>query len=90
MDVQGLKEGISNGTSLNLESTKFFKHGRLADIETLVKRAKIKHYSTFSLYNEREFNESLEKFKENIRLNFPDSRNISWNDENIILLFKKR
>lgn len=89
-DIQRLKEGMSNGTSLNLESTKSFKHGLSADIETLVKSAEIKHYSTFSLYDEREFNEALEKFRENIRLNFPDSKNISWNDENTIFLFKKR
>ena len=88
-DIQGLTKCISNQTSLNLKSSEFFEHKRSSNLQTLVKRAEMKHYSTFSLYSISEFEKSLGKFKQNIYQNFNNPENIQWVDENTMFVFKK-
>ena len=88
-DIQGLTKCISNQTSLNLKSSEFFEHKRSSNIQTLIMKAKMKHYSTFSLYTVSEFEKSLGKFKQNIYQNFSNPENIQWIDENIMFLFQK-
>ncbi len=46
-------------------------------------------YSTFTLYSDDTFEESLETFKQNIRNNFDDLEKIQWQDENILLQIRK-
>ena len=88
-DIQGLTKCISNQTSLNLKSSEFFEHKRSSNLQTLVTKAKMKHYSTFSLYTVSEFEKSLGKFKQNIYQNFSNPENIQWIDENTMFLFQK-
>ena len=88
-DIQRLTKCISNQTSLNLKSSEFFEHKRSSNIQTLIMKAKMKHYSTFSLYTVSEFEKSLGKFKQNIYQNFSNPENIQWIDENIMFLFQK-
>jgi len=88
-DNQRLTERISNQTSLNLKSSEFFEHKRSSDIQTLITKAKMKHYSTFSLYTVSEFEKSLGKFKQNIYQNFNNPENIQWVDENTMFVFQK-
>ena len=88
-DIQSLTKCISNQTSLNLKSSEFFEHKRSSNLQTLVKRAEMKHYSTFSLYTISEFEKSLGKFKQNIYQNFNNPENIQWVDENTMFVFQK-
>jgi len=88
-DIQGLTKCISNQTSLNLKSSEFFEHKRSSNLQTLVSRAEMKHYSTFSLYTISEFEKSLGKFKQNIYQNFSNPENIQWVDENTMFVFQK-
>jgi len=88
-DIQGLTKSISNQTNLNLKSSEFFEHKRSSNLQTLVKRAEMKHYSTFSLYSISEFEKSLGKFKQNIYQNFNNPENIQWVDENTMFVFQK-
>jgi len=88
-DIQSLAKCISNQTSLNLKSSEFFQHKRSSNLQTLVKRAEMKHYSTFSLYSITEFEKSLGKFKQNIYQNFNNPENIQWVDENTMFVFQK-
>ena len=88
-DIQGLTKCISNQTSLNLKSSEFFEHKRSSNLQTLVKRAEMKHYSTFSLYSILEFEKSLGKFKQNIYQNFNNPENIQWVDGNTMFVFQK-
>jgi len=46
-------------------------------------------YSTFTLYSDHTFEESLETFKQNIRNNFDDLEKIQLQDENILLQIRK-
>jgi len=88
-DIQSLTKCISNQTSLNLKSSEFFEHKRSSNLQTLVNRAEMKHYSTFSLYSILEFEKSLGKFKQNIYQNFNNPENIQWVDENTMFVFQK-
>ena len=89
-DNEGLTKSISNQTSLNLKSKELFQHKRSSNLQTLITKAKMKHYSTFSLYTELEFEKSLEKFILNICENFSNTENIQWVDENIMFIFQKK
>ena len=82
-------EEILNETTLRLESVEYFKYKRIVELEWLVAQAKNHHYSTFYLYDEKEFDESLKEFQENIARQFKKLDRITWNDENIMLVIEK-
>ncbi|MCK4527127.1 class I SAM-dependent methyltransferase [candidate division WOR-3 bacterium] len=82
-------EEILNETTLRLESVEYFKYKRIVELEWLVAQAKNHHYSTFYLYDEKEFEESLKEFQENIARQFKKLDRITWNDENIMLVLEK-
>ena len=76
-------------SDMTIDHTTVFGHNRTSDLNSLIKKAKNNHYSTFTLYSKNEFKISLETFKKNIRNNFEDLENISWQDENILLEISK-
>jgi len=82
-------EEILNGTTLRLEYVEYFKYKRIVELEWLVAQAKNHHYSTFYLYDEKEFEGSLKEFQENIARQFKKLDRITWNDENIMLVIEK-
>jgi len=88
-DIQSLTKRISNQTSLNLKSSELLQHKRSSNLQKLVMKAEMKHYSTFSLYTISEFEKSLGKFKQNIYQNFNNPENIQWVDENTMFVFQK-
>jgi len=88
-DIQSLAKCISNQTNLNLKSSEFLQHKRSSNLQKLVMKAEMKHYSTFSLYTISEFEKSLGKFKQNIYQNFNNPENIQWVDENTMFVFQK-
>jgi len=55
----------------------------------LIHQAQYHHYSTFSLYSEKEFEQSLNEFKQNLKKNFKEPKNIKWNDEYSLLVINK-
>ncbi|MCP4696419.1 MAG: class I SAM-dependent methyltransferase [Gammaproteobacteria bacterium] len=71
------------------ESIRFFRFHRTASLEQLIHQAEGRHYSTFSLYKEKEFQKALDSFKQKIRENFSDPERIQWVDENVMLTFRK-
>jgi hypothetical protein len=60
-----------------------------SNLSNLVEKARNKHYSTFTLYSDDIFEESLETFNQNIRNNFDDLEKIQRRDENILLQIRK-
>ena len=74
---------------MKIDHTKVFGHHRTSSLSNLVEKAQNHHYSTFALYNDDIFEESLEIFKQNIRSNFEDLKKIQWQDENILLQIGK-
>nr|HID59487.1 class I SAM-dependent methyltransferase [Desulfobacterales bacterium] len=83
------REVLNSAPILKLESIEYFKYRRRASLEWLMTQAKHHHYSTFYLYDEKEFDESLEEFKENISINFENPDDIFWDDENIMFNIRK-
>jgi len=74
---------------MRIDHTKVFGHNRTSNLSNLVEKAQNHHYSTFALYSDDTFEESLETFKQNIRDNFEDLEKIQWQDENILLQIGK-
>jgi len=69
--------------------TKIFGYKRTSSLTKLLEKARSNHYSTFSLYSDDSFEKSLETFQQNIRNNFDDLENITWQDENILIEIEK-
>jgi ubiquinone/menaquinone biosynthesis C-methylase UbiE len=74
---------------LMLESTEYFKYKRIAKLEWLIRQATHHHYSTFYLYDEKEFGQALQKFQRDITIRFKNPDSINWNDENIMFVIRK-
>ena len=74
---------------MKIDHTKVFGYHRTSNLNNLVEKAQNHHYSTFTLYSDDTFEESLEAFKQNIRNNFEDLEKIQWQDENILLQIGK-
>jgi ubiquinone/menaquinone biosynthesis C-methylase UbiE len=84
-----LKGKLKEIPALILESIEYFRYRRMAKLEWLIKKAMDHHYSTFFLYDEKEFEEALKKFPENIARDFKDPDKIIWDDENIMLVIRE-
>lgn len=80
---------IEKVPSLKLERTELFKYKRRTKLEWLITQARYHHYSTFCLYEEREFEEALKIFQQLVTRHFGDTDNIVWDDENIMLVIRK-
>lgn len=87
-EIDELEQHIQNA-DMNIHSTRVFGHSRTASLDRLVHQAKNNHYSTFALYDKVTFDESLEKFQQNIKNNFDDLEKIKWFDENILIEIRK-
>jgi ubiquinone/menaquinone biosynthesis C-methylase UbiE len=74
---------------MKIHSTKVFGHNRTSSLNNLVERARNNHYSTFALYSEETFEESLQAFQQKIKNNFDDLEKIEWQDENILIEIRK-
>ena len=74
---------------LILESTEYFKYKRMARLEWLIEQATHHHYSTFYLYDQKEFEQALQKFQRDITIHFKNPDSIDWNDENIMFVIRK-
>ena len=84
-----LKGKLKEIPALILESVEYFRYRRMAKLEWLIKQAMDHHYSTFFLYDEKEFEEALKKFSKNIAREYKDPDKIIWNDENIMLVIRE-
>jgi SAM-dependent methyltransferase len=85
-ELEGMIKPIE---SLTIECIKQFKYRRSASLSQLVNLARNSHYSTFSLYQEDEFESALKGFQDNIARHFSTSEEIEWFDENTLLVVRK-
>jgi len=88
-ELHELKQAIEQAPGLRLQSVKEFTFARSSTLENLLVQAKNHHYSTFCLYERGEFSEALNLFKYRIISSFRDMNNITWIDENILLILQK-
>ena len=66
-----------------------FHYQRRATLAELLRQVRGRHYSTFSLYQHGELEEALATFEEAIREEFPDPDRIEWEDENVMVVFRR-
>lgn len=83
------KGAIAKIPRLRLQKMQDFKFNRKSDVESLVERARKRHYSTFDLYSRSEFKAALKQFQDNLLKYYSNPRNIQWVDENILLVVQK-
>ena len=88
-DLSQIEEWINNLEALALEAIHFFKFKRTLSLKQLLSQAERKHYSTFSLYTEGEFEKALKQFEQEIEKNFEDTERVQWFDENVMILLRK-
>jgi ubiquinone/menaquinone biosynthesis C-methylase UbiE len=89
--LYGLDEMVSISESVGsvcIESVDTFNFRRRSSLEQLVRLAGSRHYSTFSLYTQSEFERALKAFRANIARDFEDPDRLEWNDENIMLTLR--
>lgn len=80
---------VEANAELRTADIALFEYPRSSTLQTLLELARNRHYSTFCLYTESEFRESLARFENSIRESFEDPENVTWNDENALLTFRK-
>lgn len=76
---------VEDGDGLRLVDVKTFRYARSASLGRLLEQARNRHYSTFSLYSEAEFEDACAAFEAALRSAYADTDNIVWHDRNIML-----
>lgn len=89
-ELDEIKTILRKVLELKIQSIETFKYKRINSLNQLVKQASAHYYSTFSLYNQKEFEQSLDKFKQNIKQHFKGLKNIRWFNANTLFIVRKR
>lgn len=89
-EIEELEERLIKVPQLDLLSVDAFKFLRSASLKQLVEQAELKHYSTFCLYPQGQFQSALQQFRENVRATYANEHQISWSDENMMLVLRRR
>lgn len=66
-----------------------YRYQRRATLAELLRQVRGRHYSTFSLYAPAELEDALATFEGAIRKDFPDPDRIEWEDENVMVMFRR-
>ncbi len=80
-----MERWVGEADRLRLIAAKTFRYARTSSLERLLEQARSRHYSTFSLYSEAEFEEACQNFEDAIRRRFGDPAKVAWHDQNILL-----
>jgi ubiquinone/menaquinone biosynthesis C-methylase UbiE len=89
-ELDEMKAMVQSAGSLTIDSVHDFRYRRSVTLEQLLYKAKNRHYSTFSLYTEKELKDSIQHFQKNIRTHFSDPHNVEWFDENTMFVLRHR
>jgi ubiquinone/menaquinone biosynthesis C-methylase UbiE len=88
-ELDELVSVIRSIDGVGLESINEFSFKRKTSLAELTMRARLKHYSTFSLYEKDELGWALRVFEDRISTDFTDLNNITWHDEYTMLVIRK-
>ena len=83
-ELETVYGSIERTESLFFSSATCFRYQRSARLDRLMDQAHNRHYSTFSLYEDGEFDEAIAIFERRLRDRFADLDQITWHDENIL------
>ena len=87
-ELNEITESVDSTNCSTIESIKKFQFSRKATLDQLLDKVKKKHYSTFSLYDDDELEDSLKEFEKKIIHHFADTELIEWFDENILIVLR--
>ncbi len=83
--LRRMETWIRESGSLKFIDSRTFSYDRTATLDRLVGQARSRHYSTFSLYDDAEFEAAIGAFEDNIRRHYDDPGRIDWVDRNLML-----
>ncbi len=89
MESGDLERIAASVPELRLDNARSFRFERRTSLRHLVRQARGRHYSTFSLYNDAEFEAALEEFQRRVVNNFANTEIVSWSDENTLFEFRR-
>ncbi len=80
---------VSRTRGMELTNLKMFRYDRAERPDRLVDLARTRHYSTFSLYGDLEFEAALDRFSRNLEAGYEDPETVTWRDENIMYVITR-
>ncbi len=83
--LEGMEGWIGETGRLRMISATTFRYARTSSLERLLEQARSRHYSTFFLYGEAEFEKACQTFEDAVRRRFGDPAEVAWHDQNILL-----
>ncbi len=83
--LEDLEEWVRKSGNLRMIDARTFRYPRSSSLERLLEQARNRHYSTFSLYTNEEFETASETFGDAVRRQFDDPAKVAWHDENVLL-----
>ena len=90
MESGDLERIAGSVPGLRLDNARSFRFERRTSLRFLVRQARGRHYSTFSMYTEEEFEAALAEFQQRVGNNFSDTEKVSWSDENILFELRRK
>lgn len=76
---------IAESPTFAFEAATCFRFPRTSTLDRLTEQARTRHYSTFALYDEREFEDAVATFEREVCGEFEDPGQIEWSDENVLI-----
>ena len=83
--LQEMEEWIRKTGCLRMIAARTFRYARTSSLERLLEQARNRHYSTFSLYGEAEFEDACQTFGDSVRHRFGDAAEVARPAQNILL-----
>ena len=84
-EMGDLYRWIADSPGLAFEAATCFRFPRVSTLARLTEQARARHYSTFALYEDGEFETAMAAFERRLRSEFEDPDRIEWCDENILI-----
>lgn len=83
--LEEMENWIGETGGLRMIAARTFRYARASSLERLLEQARHRHYSTFFLYAEAEFEKACRTFEDAVRRRFGDPARVTWQDQNILL-----
>lgn len=81
--LRDIQQAIKGTAGLQFVGATRLRYQRRSTLKRLVKQARGRHYSTFSLYDPEAFEKALAVFRREVRRRFADV--VEWHDENVLV-----
>ena len=80
---------LSRARGMELTNLRTFWYYREQSLDHLVDLARTRHYSTFDLYGDAEFEIALDRFARNVEAGYGDLDKVTWRDENTMYVITR-